>query len=198
MPGSEQNRFEANVKQGPHIPTEDGLNALEILEGLKRTRIVAIGASAGGLEALERTFANVPSDLGVAYVVLQHLSPDHVSHLGELLSRKTNLPVTTAVHNEIPQANHIYLIPHDADLEIVNGRFLLRERGDERKKLRSIDLFMESLAVDRGYHSVGIVLSGTGSDATDGLRAIHSVDGLVLAQDPDTATFDGMPASAHP
>lgn len=178
--------------------TEDGEGSrvLEVLESLRRTRIIAIGASAGGLEALERTFANVPPDLGVAYVVLQHLSPDHVSHLGELLSRKTNLPVSTATDDEIPQANHIYLIPHDADLEIVNARFALKPRDDERKKLRSIDLFMESLAVDRGYHSVGIVLSGTGSDATDGLRAIHSVDGLVMAQDPRSATFDGMPTSA--
>ena len=172
------------------------LAAQQIIESLKQARIVAIGASAGGLQALERTFANLPGEMDVAYIVLQHLSPDHVSHLGELLARKTRLPVSTAKHHEVPHPNHVYLIPHDADLEIRNGRFELRPRNPNQPKLRSIDLFLESLAVDRGHKSVAIVLSGTGSDATEGIRAIHSVDGLVLAQQPDTATFDGMPSCA--
>lgn len=162
---------------------------------LNRVRIVAIGASAGGLEALERTLASIPSRLDVAFVVLQHLSPDHESHLGELLSRKTSLPIETAKTDVAPKANHIYLIPRDAELEILAGRFVLHQRDPNSKRLRSIDRFMESLAVDRAHHSVAVVLSGTGSDGTIGAQAIHAVDGLVIAQTPDSAAFDGMPTS---
>ncbi len=159
-------------------------------------RVVAIGASAGGLEALEQFFANTPPDTGFAFVVIQHLAPDFKSMMDELLRRYTNMPVFIAENNQSLRPDGIYLIPPRVDMIISSGRLLLSERDTSAGLNLPIDLFFRSLANDLGSASIGVVLSGTGSDGSRGVVAIHEAGGLVVVQDPETATFDGMPKSA--
>ncbi len=158
--------------------------------------VAGIGASAGGLEALERLFERMPDDTGMAFVVVQHLSPDFKSLMGEVLARWTTMPIRT-VEDQMPvAANTVFLMPSKTEMIISDGRLLLTAR-ERREELRlPIDQFFRSLARDRGARAIGIVLSGTGSDASRGVRDIHEAGGLVLAQAPETAKFDGMPVSA--
>ncbi|MFN4259461.1 MAG: chemotaxis protein CheB [Gemmataceae bacterium] len=158
--------------------------------------IVGIGASAGGLEALERLFENMPANMGMAFVVVQHLSPDFKSLMDELLARKTKIPIFRVEHSMQVQADAIYLIPPKKDMIIVNGRLLLTDKDPKQPVALPIDLFFRSLAQEAGEHAVGIILSGTGSDGSRGIREIHEVGGLVIVQDPETAKFNGMPNSA--
>ena len=158
--------------------------------------IVGIGASAGGLEALEQFFSNLPADSGLAYVVIQHLSPTHKSHMVELLSRHTAMPVQHAKNNTEVNANTVYLIPPKKVMAIHQGVLKLADRGLGSLPSYPIDHFFESLASDRKDKAIGIVLSGTGSDGSRGLREIKEAGGVALAQDPDSAQFDGMPRSA--
>ncbi len=158
--------------------------------------VVGIGASAGGLEALERLFQGMPSDTGMAFVVVQHLSPDFRSLMDEVLSRWTKMKVRT-VEDQLPVvANTIFLMPPKTEMIISDGKLLLtaRERSEELRL--PIDQFFRSLARDFQSRSVAIVLSGTGSDGSRGLRDVHEAGGLVLVQSPETAKFDGMPKSA--
>ncbi|MBK8048732.1 MAG: hypothetical protein IPK16_17370 [Anaerolineales bacterium] len=157
--------------------------------------IVGIGASAGGLEALERFFSNVPEGNSLAYVVIQHLSPDFRSHMVELLSKYTTMPVYEAEDGTEVQRNPVYLIPRRKNMILFQGKLYLLDHPKERGLNLPIDIFLESLARDQGEHAVGIILSGTGSDGARGIRAIKEAGGLVMAQD-DTARFDGMPRSA--
>jgi two-component system CheB/CheR fusion protein len=158
--------------------------------------IVGVGASAGGLEALERLFQSMPADTGMAFVVVQHLSPDFKSLMNELLARWTTMPICTAVNNQLVEANHIYLMPPKTEMIISDGRLLLSS-GERKDELRlPIDLFFRSLARDANTQAIAIVLSGTGSDGSRGIRDIHECGGLVLAQSELTAKFDGMPKSA--
>ena len=159
-------------------------------------RVVAIGASAGGLEALEQFFAHTPADTGFAYVVIQHLAPDFKSMMDELLRRHTNMPVFIAENNLPLRPDGIYLIPPRVDMIISSGRLLLSERDTSAGLNLPIDLFFRSLALDLGPAAIGVVLSGTGSDGSRGVVSIHEAGGLVVVQDPETATFDGMPRSA--
>lgn len=160
------------------------------------TYVVGIGASAGGLEALERLFQNVPDDTGMAFVVVQHLSPDFKSVMNELLARWTNMPIHEA-QDQMPVAgNQIFLMPPKTEMIISDGKLLLtpRERSDELHL--PIDQFFRSLARDFGPRSVAIVLSGTGSDGSRGIRDVHEAGGLIVVQSEETAKFDGMPKSA--
>lgn len=158
--------------------------------------IVGIGASAGGLEAIERLFQHMPIDTGLAFVVVQHLSPDFKSLMNELLARWTAMPICTAENNQLVEANHIYLMPPKTEMIISDGRLLLSS-GERKDELRlPIDLFFRSLARDANTQAIAIVLSGTGSDGSRGIRDIHESGGLVLAQSEQTAKFDGMPKSA--
>src|SRR5262245_5118232 len=161
----------------------------------RRSRVVVgIGASAGGLEALEKFFSQVPADSGLSYVVVQHLSPEHASLLAELLGRCTLLTVL-AVKNDAPAAaDHVHVIAPGTLLEISGGCFRVKAAGAERRG--PIDTFFKSLASDQGERAVGIVLSGSGTDGTSGLRAIKQGGGLTLAQAPETARHDSMPRSA--
>lgn len=158
------------------------------------TYVVGVGASAGGLEALELLFRNVPADTGMAFVVVQHLSPDFRSQMDELMARWTTMKVEVAEHQMPLAANTIYLMPPNAELIVSNGKLMLGERGEGLPL--PIDQFMRSMASDLGARSVAVVLSGTGSDGTRGVRAVHEAGGLVLVQDERTARFDGMPRSA--
>ncbi|TVP79587.1 MAG: PAS domain S-box protein, partial [Gemmatimonadales bacterium] len=159
--------------------------------------VAGVGASAGGLEALGSFFEGMSPDCGIAFVVIQHLSPDHRSYMVELLSRKTRLPVCRADDGMAVEPGTIYLIPPRSNLKIHRGRLLLvpPEPGPRAVNL-PIDVFFRSLAQDQGARSMGIVLSGTGSDGTMGIRAIKEAGGLVVVQSEDSAQFDGMPRSA--
>jgi two-component system, chemotaxis family, CheB/CheR fusion protein len=159
-------------------------------------RVVAIGASAGGLEALEQFFAAMPSNTGFAFVVIQHLAPDFKSMMDELLRRHTHMPVVAAENNLALAGDTLYLIPPRVDMIVSSGRLLLSERDTSAGLNLPIDLFFRSLASDFGSAAVGIVLSGTGSDGSRGVMSIHEAGGMVIVQDPETATFDGMPNSA--
>ena len=158
--------------------------------------VVGIGASAGGLEALEKFFNHLPSDSGLAYVVIQHLSPTHKSHMVELLSRQTKLPVQHAQNDTVVEPNTVYLIPPKKVMSINDRTLRLVDRQTGPLPSYPIDHFFESLAEDLKDKAIGIVLSGTGSDGSRGLRAIKEAGGVALAQEPDSAQFDGMPRSA--
>ncbi len=156
--------------------------------------VVAIGASAGGLDALERLFDSLPPDSGSTFIVIQHLSPDHKSMMANLLARHTRMPVVM-VEQDLPVApDHVYLIPPGAIMHIGNGRLTLTSKPPKILTL-PIDIFFTSLAQSYGSRSVGVVLSGTGSDGTRGAAAINEAGGFLIAQSPEDAKFDGMPRS---
>lgn len=158
--------------------------------------IVGVGASAGGLEALQRLFKDMPADCGQAFVVVQHLAPDHKSLLPELMAKFTALPVHEVTDGLRVEKNHIYIIPPDTDLALLNGRLQLIDPVEPRGHRHPIDFFLRSLAQDRGDSAACIVLSGTGSEGSLGIKAIKEEGGVVLVQDPATAAYDGMPKSA--
>lgn len=156
--------------------------------------VVAVGASAGGLEALERFFRHCPADTGAAFVVIQHLSPDHKSMMHDLLGRYTAMPVRV-VEDGLPiEANRVYLIPPGTIMRIASERFRLSPKSPHLLTL-PIDIFLNSLADAVGSRAIGVILSGTGSDGSRGGAAVNAAGGLLLAQDPQDAKFDGMPAS---
>ena len=157
--------------------------------------IVAIGASAGGLEALERFLAHVPTDSGMAFVVVQHLDPTHKGMMPELLQRATPMPVTQARNRMKVKPDSVYVIPPNRDLSILHGALFLLEPVAPRGLRLPIDFFFRTLADDRRENAIGVILSGMGSDGTLGVRAIKERGGFVLAQDPASAKFDSMPNS---
>jgi two-component system CheB/CheR fusion protein len=157
---------------------------------------VGLGASAGGLEALQQFMANVPAASGLAYVVVQHLDPSHKAMLTELLQRATTMPVREATGSMRIESDAVYVIPPGADLTVVDGRLQLAPPTQPRGRRLPIDVLFCSLARDQGDRAVGVVLSGMGSDGTVGLQAIKGQGGLTLAQEPASAQFDSMPKSA--
>ncbi|HEX9295370.1 MAG TPA: chemotaxis protein CheB [Polyangiaceae bacterium] len=161
------------------------------------TRVVGIGASAGGLEALERFFDHVPTDTGMAFVIIQHLSPDFKSLMDELLARHTQLPIDLVEDGMRVEPDHLYLIPSRKEMIISGGRLLLSERDRQQELTLPIDVFFRSLAQDCGPRAVAIVLSGGGSDGSRGIRDVHDAGGLVIVQDTASAQFDGMPRTAR-
>ena len=157
--------------------------------------IVGIGASAGGLEAASTLLKRLPKDIGMAFVLVQHLAPEHQSMLAELLTRETLMTVSEIRDGVKVKPNHVYVIPPNANLGIINKILHLMPR-DKNKQHLPIDYFFRSLAADRGCDAIGIILSGSASDGTLGLKAIKSEDGITFAQTPETAHYDSMPASA--
>jgi len=158
--------------------------------------IVGIGASAGGLEALELFFTNMPKDNGMAFVVIQHLDPNHAGIMPELLQRITPMKVFQASDNLKVKPNCVYVIPPNKSLSLLNGALLLFDPVETRGLRLPIDIFFRSMALDRQEKSIAIILSGMGSDGTQGVKAIKEKNGIVLVQTPSTAKFDGMPRSA--
>lgn len=158
--------------------------------------IVGIGASAGGLEALEKFFGNMPNNAGLAFVVIQHLDPNYVGMMPELLQRATKMKVLRVKDAMKILPNHIYVIPPNKSMSILNGNLFLFEPIETRGLRLPIDYFFSSLANDMEDKSIGIILSGMGSDGSLGLKAIKEKQGITLVQDPLTAKFEGMPQSA--
>ena len=158
--------------------------------------IVAIGASAGGLEALEQLLKHVPPASGMAFVVIQHLDPDREDMLPELLQRVTPMVVTQAGNRMKIKPNCVYVIPPNTDISILHDYLYLLEPSARRGLRLPIDFFFNALAEDRGELAIGIILSGMGSDGTLGLKAIKKKGGLILVEDPDAAKFNSMPKSA--
>lgn len=157
---------------------------------------VGVGASAGGLEALEQFFKNMPADSGLSFVVVQHLSPDYKSLMVELLSKHTMMQVLRAEDGMKIEPDCIYLIPPKKNMTVFHGSLFLTDQIHNHVINLPIDIFFRSLAEDFGDKSVGVILSGTGSDGTLGIRAIKGTGGMVMAQDDHSAKFDGMPRSA--
>lgn len=158
--------------------------------------VVGIGASAGGLEALEQFFGNIPAKCGIAFVVIQHLDPTYVGIMPELLQRITHMKVFQVNDQLEVKPDCVYVIPPNKSMSMLNGLLHLFDPVESRGLRLPVDIFFRSLAYDRQEKSIGIILSGMGSDGSLGLKAIKEKNGLVLVQDPETAKFDGMPRSA--
>ena len=180
-------------------------NAPEAAEQIAETEptthhfpIVGIGASAGGLAAFEAFFSGMPLDKepNMAFVLVQHLAPDHKSILTELIRRYTRMEVSEATDNVTVQPNCAYIIPPNRDMAFLNGTLQLLEPSSPRGQRLPIDFFFRSLAQDQHDRAICIVLSGTGSDGTQGLRAVKAEGGMVMAQNPESTEYDGMPRSA--
>ena len=160
--------------------------------------IVGIGASAGGLAAIEAFFSGMPTHVepGMAFVLVQHLDPDHKSLLTELIQRRTRMKVSEVTDGMVVQVNQVYIIPPNRDMAFLHGTLQLLEPAAARGHRLPIDFLFRSLANDQHERAVGIVLSGTGSDGTQGVRAIKAEGGMVMVQTPASCEFDGMPQSA--
>lgn len=157
--------------------------------------VVGIGASAGGLEAINVFFENMPHDSGFAFVVVQHLSPDYKSVMDELLSKHTVMPIFNAEDGMMLKPNSIFLLPPKKIMEVSAGKLVVKEKKRNHPN-NAIDVFLSSLAKDKKDKAIGIILSGTGSDGSLGIEAIRANGGTVIVQDPLSAEFDGMPNSA--
>jgi two-component system CheB/CheR fusion protein len=158
--------------------------------------VVAIGASAGGLDAFSQVLEGLTEDPGVALVFIQHLAPQHESALPTLLSGRTRLPVVQVSEGTHVEPNHVYVIPPNAQMEIREGELHLNPRPEDRTQYTPIDFFFRSLAETAGAAAIGVVLSGSSSDGAAGLREIKAVGGITIAQLPETARYDGMPRAA--
>jgi two-component system, chemotaxis family, CheB/CheR fusion protein len=158
--------------------------------------VVGMGASAGGLEAFTRFFRTMPPDSGMAFVVIQHLDPTHESLTAELLGKHTKMPVRQVAGDTAVERDHVYVIPPNRDLGIGQGVLRLTPPPARRPTRMPIDFFFRTLAEDRQERAIGIILSGSGTDGTLGLKEIRTVGGIALVQDPTTAQHDGMPRSA--
>ena len=158
--------------------------------------IVGIGASAGGLAAFEAFFSAMPSGSGMAFIIVQHLAPDHKSILTELIGRYTRMQVFEVEDGMVVEPNCTYIIPPNHDMAFLNGALQLLEPAEPRGHRLPIDFFFRSLAQDQHGRAIGIVLSGTGSDGTQGVRAIKAEGGMAMAQSFESTQYDGMPRSA--
>ncbi|MCR5451538.1 MAG: response regulator [Lachnospiraceae bacterium] len=157
--------------------------------------VVGIGASAGGLEALQQFLTFLPSNTGMAFVIIQHLAPNHKSMLADILGKYSAMPVTEITDGMIVERNHIYMIPPKYSVEIAGGQLNLKEL-DPQEISHPIDIFFRSLAIAYENRSVAVIMSGTGSDGTNGIRSIKETNGMILVQAPESAKFDGMPRNA--
>ena len=159
--------------------------------------IVGIGASSGGLAAFGDFFSALPADVspGVAFVLVQHLSPDHDSNLVELLRRHTSLPVSEVADGVVVEINSVYIIPPDKDMALWEGRLKLIEPEAPRGQRLPVDFLLRSLAREMGERAIAVILSGNGSDGTMGACLVKSLGGLVIAQRPDSTKYSSMPSS---
>jgi len=186
------------------LPTKEEENSVtkiapdKVAVAAKKTDfpIVGIGASAGGLETLELFFSEMPENTGMAFVIVQHLDPTHVGMMPELLQRTTKMNVFQASDCLIVKPNCVYVIPPNKSMSILNGSLHLFAPIETHGLRLPIDTFFRSLALDKQENSIGIILTGMGSDGSLGIKAIKERSGIVLVQDPKTAKFDGMPSSA--
>jgi two-component system CheB/CheR fusion protein len=159
--------------------------------------VIGIGASAGGLESLQRFFDHCPTEAGFAYVVIQHLSPSFKTLMDTLLARRTTMPVKIAEDHTSIRPDHVYLIPPNKEMILSSGQLLLGDKDDQAGLHLPIDRFFTSLAHEKKDLACAVVLSGTGSDGSRGVREIKTAGGLVLSESNESAKFTGMPTSAH-
>jgi len=162
----------------------------------KPLSIVGIGASAGGLAVLKTFFEHVPDDSGLAYVVVMHLSPEHKSHLAELLQPHVKMSVEQVTETVKLERNHVYVIPPGANLNTIDTHLRLTDLESRRQERAPIDHFFRTLATAHDHNAIGVILSGTGSDGALGMREIKQKGGPCIVQDPAEAEYDGMPQSA--
>ena len=174
----------------------DQTTAKEIDPVKPAMKVVGIGASAGGLEALTTFLTHLPLDTDFAFIIVTHLSPDRPSLLPELLQKHTLLPIHIVENGMALKANQIFICPEGKELALLNHRLQLIKCPKHSGAYHPIDTFLQSLAYDYQAQSIGIILSGTGTDGTLGIKAIKDVAGITFAQDPSTASYDGMPSSA--
>lgn len=179
------------------MPTDSIASECGAFDAATPRHIVGIGASAGGLESLEKLFRNVPSDTGMAFVVLQHLSPDFKSMMLELLGRDTTMNIHRAEDGMVVRANSLYLLPPKKEMVIADGRLRVTDKDRSKGLALPIDHFLESLARECGSQAIAIILSGSGSDGSRGVIEIARHGGFVISESPKTAKFDGMPSSAQ-
>jgi two-component system, chemotaxis family, CheB/CheR fusion protein len=181
---------------GPGQSAEDSSGDESKLKAGNRFFISGIGASAGGLEAFEQFFTNMPPDSGIAFVLVPHLSPEHKSMMVDLLKRFTRMQIYEAGEDMKVEPDCIYIIPPDREMSISGGRLQLAKPLERRGLRHPIDSFFRSLAADQGERAIAVIFSGTGTEGTLGLKEIKGANGLVIVQDPDQAKYDGMPRSA--
>src|SRR5262249_4713631 len=158
--------------------------------------IVGVGAAAGGLEAFSQVLQALPKDPGLAFVLVQHLAPQHESALAVLLSGRTNLPVVQATEDVRVERNHVYVIPPNVQMGIRDDHLHLLPRPSDRTQYTPIDSFLRSLAESHQERAMAVILSGTASDGTAGVREVKAVGGITIAQKPESAKYDGMPRAA--
>lgn len=158
--------------------------------------VVGIGASAGGLDAIQTLFDHVPNDTGMAFIIIQHLSPDFKSLMPELLSKHTGMPIHTAEDKQTIKPNNIYLNQRNKNLHIKGSELYLLDKGPKHNLNLPIDIFFHTLGEEYKERAIGVILSGTGSDGSRGIRTIKEGGGTIVVQDPTSAQFDGMPNSA--
>jgi two-component system, chemotaxis family, CheB/CheR fusion protein len=164
--------------------------------GNKLIAVVGIGASAGGLEAFKQLLARLPSDTGMAFVLVTHLDPKHESILPELVARATRMPVSEVKDGTPVAPDHVYVMPRNTSMAIEGGALRLRPREEGRAPRHPIDAFLQTLAEDQSTRAVGVILSGTATDGTLGLEAVKAEGGITFAQEPKSARYDSMPRSA--
>ena len=181
------NPEETDLSESPNISEQDENESFAI---------VGIGASAGGLEPFTQLLKNIPPDIGMGFVLVQHLAPDHESHLGEILQHSTQMPVAQAVDGMKIEPNSVYVIPPNVMMTLDQGVLKLEPRQKVRGKYMVIDEFFSSLAADRGSQAIAIVLSGSNEDGTAGLGVVKSVGGITFAQNIPSAEFPTMPMIA--
>ncbi len=189
-------RVSPKVSDPRHVKNSKSLKKTDPVAPSDTFPIVAIGASAGGLEALTLFVEHLTPDMGMAYVVVEHLDPNHKSMLAELLSRKTNVPVEEVQRRTKVAKDRIYVIPPNRNMSLERDELCLYSRGSSAAKNMPIDFLFRTVAVERAGNCVGVVLSGTGSDGSLGIEEIKSAGGITFAQDQDSAKHDGMPRSA--
>lgn len=186
----------AEADQQQEAPLQSSSTSLAVPDADRGFLVVGLGASAGGLEAFEHFFTHMPENPNMAFVLTQHLDAEHTSILPELIARFTKMPVQQVTNNLQIAPNHVYVIPPNSNLTLQQGRLILSELEQQRGDRHPISFFFNSLAQDQGENAIGIVLSGTGSDGSRGVEAIRAAGGIVMAQTPESAAYDGMPRSA--
>ncbi len=180
----------------PPTPLKKSPRSLKARKTQTAFPIVGIGASAGGLEAFEEFFTRMPPDSGLAFVVVPHQSPSHISLLPGLLQKCTTMPVLEVADGVVVKPDTVYLALAGKNLALLNGRLQLMEPALQDRLPLPIDYFFRSLAEDQKHRAIGVILSGTGSDGALGLKAIKGESGMTMAQEPQSAKYTGMPQSA--
>lgn len=183
----------------PDVGEEEGADEIDDpvpSAGYRLARVVALGGSAGGIQALRQFFAAMPSDSGMAFVVILHLAPEHESVLSQILQKATGMSVEQATDGRKVLPNHVYVIPPGKHLSLTDGHLRLTKLQAEHGKRLTVDLFFRSLADTHGPHAVAIVLSGADGDGANGIKRIKERGGLTIAQEPEEAEHPSMPRAA--